>query len=1261
MALPTLTIGALGPLTLGANNPVLADFVWVGTQIANTPAGMDTTDAHLYPQGSLVTYNDNIYVALQENINRQPDESPEHWRDLGDTNIVDEWEPRAGYEPGNLVYYREDANAPYLLYVALLEVMAPADGAADNQDPAASIEAGTNPAVWRQVGGADVALTNPVNINALADGVVVARSNEFSGPTGRRDIFTWPSAEELDTFIDNMQLGRFLLGGNPSLASPLTLDFNTNANAPGLGPNPAGGVNSPRSISIAVHAVGQTGAPEIINLGEGAPIFAINRVSATALAFDLPTGTTLGSEANLAVFNWVANYEITNPRFIAGDDIAFELFQNSDGDTAFTIKGIAQELSAADVAAVAGTHKGGAQVNLSSESSPSDISVVAADAVQPQGATNMGNLGLTITRTDETITFTGPTVANWAQASDDGIIIPTAKLPNFELGNTHTFASTNLAEVPGVTRLATAATATGDATATPAVLAATPITRLYTGNRAGDTRNVIPTAGDADYANTMLAWVVDPANAGEFLLTFTGDDATRAQTDLQTTFASTEAVNHFGLYLLAAAPTDQGTVDPRIVSDTDGEHIFSTEVTAHVPAGNDAGEILAAVVANNGQQRDGDAPIEWHPGDLLVIAGDAADTSDNGIYVYVGPNQTAAESPLTFAGATTPEEVFQGLFRVVVSADTEVQTTYTVRDQSQGSLNSIDYNDQTDQLTITGSAAGSERVIDLPEHIADAAVEGANPVPVNGFINHIKIGEEVYRFGPEPELPVLALARTPTSLPLYASAAQTSTFTLSGTQDITIYDPQNSQANLVLGGQTFVGAPTNVNGYDASHLTSTGSVATYAIPAAENISSTDTLVFSEADGSSFGTVRGDGTTAIDFDNDFSTPVSIASFGVIDNAAFVQVAPATGTFTNVNIVMVRDGNDVRVTFSGDAAEIAALIPLANAQAADNVWTFRIAATPTATATGDYEFRGAAITSASPTVRNPANIQTTAGANLVVTADASVTNSIANVDVTYTTDQIADVSATVSFVDARQAPALASTARINHSVLDSTAQSTSFRNINPTDTQIANGTRYDVAGWQVTATAAGVTQTAISTAGNYAHAPTSEAIGTAITASDSGNGARSISRTYTFNFPMVDVPRNLQPDVDPANHTREVVFYRPWGWFTGTAAPTAAAGAGTPIAGSLTFNQQGLPLNQNITFTGNNGDTIYLIIPTADVTGFDFSNLRLEGVGQPFRGGFTVLGTTNMLDTAVTGRQIEYTVVQSAVTLESTSAVARLITL
>ena len=1254
MALPTNTIGAFGPLTLGAHNPILADFVWVGTTMQNVPAGMDTEDAFLYPQGALVTYNDNIYVALQDNINRRPDQSPEHWRDLGDTNIVDMWSGRAGYETGNLVYYREDANSPYLLYVALADVSAPADGDADEPNPA------DTPAVWRQVGGADVALTNPVNVNALADGVTVARTNEFSGPDGRRDLYTWSSAEALDTFIDNMQLGRFLLGGNPSLASPLTLDFDNNANAPALGPNPAGGVNSPRSISISVRAEGQQSA-SVINLGPGAPIFAINRVSATALALDLPTGTPLGSEAAIDQFNWAANYEITNPRFIAGDDVAFELFQNSDGDTAFTIKGIAQELSAADVAAVAGTHKGGAQVNLSSESSPSDISVVAADAVQPQGATNMGNLGLTITRTDETITFTGPTVANWAQASDDGIIIPTAKLPNFELGNTHTFASTNLAEVPGVTRIATASTASGDATATPAVLAATPITRLYTGNRAGDTRNVIPTAGDADYANTMLAWVVDPANAGEFLLTFTGDDATRAQTDLQTVFASTETTNHFGLYLLAAAPADQGAVDPRIVSNTDGEHIFSTEVTAHVPAGNDAGEILAAVVANNGQQRDGDAPIEWHPGDLLVIAGDAADTNDNGIYVYVGPNQTAAESPLTFAGATTPEEVFRGLFRVVVSADTEVQTTFSYNDQAQGSLNSIDYNDQTDLLTITGSAAGSGQEVDLPRHIADDAVEGANPVPVGGFINHIKIGETTYRFGPEPELPVLALARTPTSLPLYASAAQTSTFTLSATQDITIYDPQNSQANLVIDNQTFVGAPTNVNGYDASHLTSTGSVATYAVPAAENIASTDTLVFSEADGSSFGTVRGDGTTAIDFANDFSTPVSIASFGVIDNAAFVQVAPETGTFTNVNVVMVQDGNDVRVTFSGDATEIAALIPLANAQAADNLWTFRVAATPTATATGDYEFRGAAITSASPTVRDPSNIQTTAGATLVVTADASATNNIANVDVTYTTDDIADVSATVSFVDARQAPALASTARINHSILDSTAQSTSFRNINPTDTQIANGSRYDVAGWQVTATDAGVTQTAVSTAGNYAHVPTTEAFGSAITASDSGNATRSVSRTYTFNFPMVDAPRNLQPDVDPGTHTRDVVFYRPWGWFTGPAAPTAAAGAGTPIPGSLTFDQQGLPLNQNFTITGNINDRVYLLIPTADTAGFDFSNYRLQSaaIGLTFTGELLVLGTTNMVNTAVPGTQISYTVVQAGVQLDRTSVLVRLI--
>ena len=1078
MARSNSNIGIFNDLNVGAGFTVLADYTWKGdTNNAGTPQPGVTVN---YPVGAIVAHDDRLWVAVhnpaatpaQVNDNVEPGSNAAFWQDLGDTNVLTLWSDSSHYETGNLVYYREDADAPFLLYVARNDIAAPAQGST-NTNP---LEDTTN---WLQVGGSDTEVLSTSRTETI--GTLAVGENTANDPDGDpydRAQYQFADEATLDQFVEDLQVG-------PQLTAD---DYTTELSV------------TPGDLDLVLR-FSTAGAGQLLAIGAGAPVTVLHRTSATHLEYDRPTGDTTGAAGGTTSFDMFfgnSSATLTNPSLVAGDNIYFDVALNAEGDSVLTINTRPSTLTSTATAPVTGTHLGGAAVNLVSESDTSSVNIVSRDATIP---TNVADTtGTAVSRAaNGDIVITSPVVAAWAQDASNGLIIPASKLPNIELGNTHTFTSDSNAspEVPGVVSVATSGA--GSTVGDPTELAATPLTRFYVGTDANGAGRVAVGAGA--YTNTMVAWVADPNDATQYLVTITGDDATTATTDLA-------GINntHTGIYL------DQTDGSANSLQAPTGETVVTALVTAHVPANpNEEGEILRAVIANAGGQRDGDDPIAWHPGDLLVISGSTGDEGDNGIYVYVGVDQgTTAISPLTDPNnpTATNEEIFLANFRVVIAAaDEGIRTSLTVDNGSRGTLNDVAYSTTDDTLTLDGSAAGTDPVIGLPLHISDAEVDDGTRA-VNGFINHIKIGTQVYRFGPEPDLPVLAITPPTSAFSLYTANSQSVDFNAAATQDISVYGGSTTDP-VTLTDFVYTPTPTSIRGYDDAHFnTATG---VYTIPA-----------------------------------------------------------STGGNTDL-------------------------------------------------------------------------IQSDAAARLAVSGVGDASNEVAGVTVTYTADQLTPATASVTFRDERIAPTVAAPTSSALHVFTATAPTSNISNHNPTDGQIAAGTRYDVQGWQVTSTAAGVDQTAISTANAYTYPLTQAAYGGIV--SNDATSNPSITRRFTYNFPMSDTPRNLQPDVDPANREQIITYYRPYGFFTGTAAPTAGQIPGVPfinVANRRTYTTAAL---NNVTINGTTGDTVFLVIPVADLpSAAEQARIRFRTTQSATL--FVRLGS-DVTATTTDGRTISYAVFQGGV--------------
>ena len=149
-------------------------------------------------------------------------------------------------------------------------------------------------------------------------------------------------------------------------------------------------------------------------------------------------------------------------------------------------------------------------------------------------------------------------------------------------------------------------------------------------------------------------------------------------------------------------------------------------------------------------------PVEWHTGDLAVIAHNPAATptqtaADDGIYVFISASRTSA---------TRTEPVANTDFRVVVSSENNINTTFTStgltgnQNLTGQQLSNITYSAGNDQLVFT---AGSS---DIMVPVSQVEIPAAGSTPTD-FFNQVKVGETIYAFGERPAAATLRLNPSP--------------------------------------------------------------------------------------------------------------------------------------------------------------------------------------------------------------------------------------------------------------------------------------------------------------------------------------------------------------------------------------------------------------------------------------------------------------------------------------------------------------------
>ena len=561
------------------------------------------------------------------------------------------------------------------------------------------------------------------------------------------------------------------------------------------------------------------------------------------------------------------------------------------------------------------------------------------------------------------------------------------------------------------------------------------------------------------YVDTTVSWTYNE-ETDRLTLLVEGTDAALAQMELDAAVAASIAPGGTPIGAIAlsdAAATSRDLTNTFFVNGA-GDLAITNARTYMPSSGAFEGELRHEVVQNDGEQRDGTDPIAWHPGDLLVLAGVSPDAGDNGIYVYVGVDQgttpisplplplNAAGDPQTYVDPLIPTDdevdmAFGFNFRTVLNASTEIGTTantFEINDQGErvtaplGRLNQVNYSAGGDILELRGSTNNTPVQIPLAERIADDTMN------VGGFINHIKIGGTIYRFGATPTPPLGSLnaprlfgTGPEDTFRLYRATAQTLDYNIMGTQDLTNADGSIDRNHALV--------PSEINN---EMFTIT--------PSAEVV----------------------GTPTVDNAGMLTVP---AGSPQTDDTATIALA-ASALFTDVNIPSV---------------------------------AYNSADMPSPLATGT------------------------------------------------------DLTQTVRFADARAVPSISPSSALTTNVLDTTVTSTSVT-VNGVpgrtttaehDIQVNAGNLYDVAGYIYGANGAP------NPAGTLVNngAAQVQAFDLAFAGDLSASTTPQIRRTMQFAFPMVDNPRNGQPDVDPGTLTRVVNFFRPWGWLSARPGITPDADA------------------------------------------------------------------------------------------------------
>ena len=699
------TLGVFNDLFLGNGRVINANFVWQGDD-----SGVATTTSVAYAPGSLVTDSGRLYVnsgAIAID-NLRPGATPaggsvNPWVEISqDVQGAMDYAPNTAYLAGNLVYHT-DSNGDELLYAVTADI-----------DDTNTADSPAGVAGFVQVGGGAARIGArrearsegngfPVGplVNADTGGGAFRRTLTFLGANAVTNADEFSRAmvgrvlndAELYTFLEGetSQLRSAEVGGTALLSeftagtgvniTDITRENDTSFTWPS---DPGDAVSQPLNDGIFVVWTSEVTDPVLLQ-GEGISIDYLSdstlrisvetdglgaiRYNSTSGEFSLDTDSSLIQDGDRLVVQR-ADDSLTD----AGNGILVRLDANTGNDLELVdgegLRVNEHNITAAESATGVDTDptirlQGGVDTD-------STVQLIAAD----QTPTALGTEGsLTITRNgDDSITFTSPLVASWAQNDTTGVTIPLSKLPNIELGNTYTF------ETP-----------------------------------AGETP---------------------------------------------------------------------------------------------VP-----GNVLRDIIENiGGQTSDDNAPIEWHTGDLLVIAGTTPDAADDGIYVFTAPSSVG---PTDF-GVVDPQggdialvrDAFSANFRGVITATGDVNAVSFTNIDSNGqafadqNLNSITYNADEDVIEFGASGQSTVSVAQV-ERVEDNEA-------FTQYINRVKIGGVIYQFGPTPALPFLRFSPTARSLNAFSDTDQSTTFALQARQLFRNEDGTDTEQNATIsGGQVYTSTETN--------------------------------------------------------------------------------------------------------------------------------------------------------------------------------------------------------------------------------------------------------------------------------------------------------------------------------------------------------------------------------------------------------------------------------------------------------------------
>ncbi len=1198
-----------------------SDLRWVGVMASSgtTPTGGASTDpttpSVLYRNGDIVVYNNRIFVAQQNNDNVVPGlvagsvlraadpaaqppvtaiiasaaqitESEAAWEEIGNDDVLGArpYNNMQGYEVNNLVF---DGNGG--LFAVRQDIPHSTTARPSSQDPA------NQPTLYTRVGGA------PIGINFPERTETQATLSQASGqPTVQALTFTSPEAK--------LAFVRYV-SGNASAAlpsgsvTPAQLATRSSANS---GAQDAAQIMPPATALVTSGTVtsnllnmswssstpGNTSTHNVRYYpawnsanSDGGPLY--NGTGNTVLVPNFSGGA--GSvPAGLNRFNITLALEVTaGLTFIEGNHIQFDV--DSAGNM-LTISADQQAISRAGAIAYdAGTGVVSLSVN-------SDEFTQAGDQLNLHINENARTGG---TRND---------AGSGIEAGSDGI-----RLEIDDVAGNVLEVTSNEGLFVGEATLSTQA-ATGSNRVAEVRLAKN---QQGTTNTDNDSFNVTNTTAAAS-TGTSTSNSVTVARETNGDLRFTGVPvASWAQTQ---TGAVTIPASKLPNLTLGNTHTYTGT------------------------ASTTAAALLTQVIANAGGQRDSTGAIEWHVGDLLIIANTNTATgqdANNGIFVYVGDQQTAPNVPTLESMRTTGQsdsDLLMALFRNLITSTNAGRPTIANNGGTASTLSSV--NIDRDDALVKGANPGDAPVTRMTQqHLQynnstdstmlqlDLVTPLADTAGVTQFVNRMRIGGTSYIFGLEPPAPTMSYSPgNGVNQNLYRSS------------DIAFTVP----TTLTAPAGSFEGSPLAATDYAITmpagdiDVTATGNSdsralgTSRALPTISSISNAATSVVTFASdpnllvGQTFVVA---GVTPTGYNGTY-TVSSIGAGNAITTAT--DNSAITNTFTVATIT--QQGTNITVTLDSAPAGLAAndtfTITGATPTAYNQTYTVGSitgaviittppVAIPANTAytanSGSVALNAAAVVTAATGTRSTDGVTISAVRssntviNTTVTVDEPQTNAGAQVmtvtdnNVGFTpvsgfnyTDIVSGNPPLITYRDARTGPSISPTS-VSRSVFDGGAQAVTISLRNSAG-EITAGTGYDVAGYarrQGTTGPFGSTTTGTGT------------VSQSITVDFSAN------RTYNYQFPMIANPRNGQPNTNPANAAIAFSFYTPFYLIASSGTPVLAdITSATQVTAASWNNNLGSAYN-NLLVSGTANDNIYLVVPMGALTG----SIATQVVGAP----------------------------------------------